>query len=56
MVDCACALCRHVHATPCTRAEGLKYGLDFEQALSDPDMVEVVAPTQVRVTRRGEEC
>lgn len=29
------------------RAEGIKQGLDFEQALQDPDMVELVASTQV---------
>lgn len=29
------------------QTEGLKFGLDFEQALTDPDMVEVIASTQV---------
>ncbi len=38
--------CHHaVYACVC--AEGLKSGLDFEQALSDPDMVELVASPQV---------
>jgi hypothetical protein len=28
-------------------AEGIKNGLDFEQAVNDPDMVEMVSSTQV---------
>lgn len=34
------------HPCPCC-AEGLKWGLDFEQALSDPDMVDLVTSPQV---------
>jgi hypothetical protein len=29
------------------RAEGIKNGLDFEQAVNDPEMVEMVTSTQV---------
>lgn len=38
--------------TPCPCcAEGLKWGLDFEQALSDPDMVDLVTSPQVSNSR-----
>eukprot|EP00882_Tetradesmus_deserticola_P025320 GHRQ01027799.1.p2 GENE.GHRQ01027799.1~~GHRQ01027799.1.p2 ORF type:complete len:129 (-),score=34.83 GHRQ01027799.1:47-433(-) len=36
-----------------TGAEGIKNGLDFEQAVNDPEMVEMVSSTQVRQRQSG---